>query len=214
MAIENSSKNISKYRDKYDNAEISAQTLKTKIIEERDFANKTLKKIKALDVPEGYERVQQLAILITETHINSINDLLYYLRYGYPPIGDTPPTFTTLAHIDDFKQELYNIENPPPTPTPPPTSGLEVENLNAYPDSVGWKHILFEIKNYGYESYEFIQVQITTWDSQGRITSSDTLYPSPYPNWGLGPKQSFTYEYYLDPEIPVASYEVKIVNYR
>ena len=97
-----------------------------------------------------------------------------------------------------------------------PVNYLNITSSRAYTDNVAWAHVVFNMKNEGARDIEMLRVQISIWDKNDNLLSSKTLYPSPYPDWGLPAGESFSYETRFRPSESngFERYSIKVVNGR
>jgi len=71
---------------------------------------------------------------------------------------------------------------------------------------------VYEITNNGDRNIGWIRVQVTIYDNEGNVLNSKTIWPSPYPDYGLPAGQSFSHETLFEPRPDFGKYSIKIVD--
>jgi hypothetical protein len=141
--------------------------------------------IRALHVkPNGGETLVELAALAGETP-RPLPDLLpvevtptpkppeAIPTLGPPTTTLIPPTDTPLPPTDT---PLRPTDTPVPTPMPPPKSAFEILSHVGYEDTIGFLHVVGEIRNNADATGEFIEIVGTFYDEAGGVVGTSFTY--------------------------------------
>lgn len=108
--------------------------------------------------------------------------------------------------VQSTKIDHYSLSVTFSAASPKPL-GLEILSHSSYTDSIGWMHVVGEIKNIGSGTANYVKVIATFYDETGKVVAAEFAYSNPS---DIEPGQKAPFEILLsDERAPyVASYEL------
>lgn len=102
----------------------------------------------------------------------------YTSREILPPSEKSPFEIIQLSNVDKIKKYKVQVSSYYPT-TETPFQGLEILSHSSYVDSVGYLHVVGEVKNKASTTAHFVEVIATFYDTKGEVVATSFAYTNP-----------------------------------
>lgn len=150
-------------------------------------------------------------VKITATFYDS-NDVVVATEFTYTmvdvilPNRKSPFDIILADAVQSAKVDHYSLTVTFSAASPKPL-GLEILSHSSYIDSIGWMHVVGEIKNIGTETANYVKVIATFYDEAGKVVAAEFTFSDPS---DIEPGQKAPFEILLSDERAsyAASYEL------